>query len=156
MDNKTNIPQKIQLYVEKLKKRATRAEISLLRPLEALCEKEGIPLTFQHPIEIADYKWAVIDFLLDERIALELDGKHHYENGSLSRRDKDRDTRLKQMGIKVIRVSNKVALDDPISFCLVIVDKILKSKGRERTITRFQLTEMVERKLYQDIGLPFL
>jgi very-short-patch-repair endonuclease len=150
------IPKKIQLYVEKLQRKATRAEAGIKKVLEVICEREGIPLSFQHPIELYPYRWTILDFLIDGRLNLELDGKHHQEDLTQIRRDRDRDYRLRSLGYKVIRASNQEVMDDPIRFSLNLIDAILKSRGRKRSITRDQLEEMLERKLLDYLGLPSL
>jgi uncharacterized protein DUF559 len=85
-------------------------------------------------------------------LALEVDGQHHYQAGKLRQKDIIRDARLSRLGYKVIRATNEEAMEDPIRFSLSVVDGILKSRGRKRTVSRDQLEEMIDKRLLEYLG----
>jgi very-short-patch-repair endonuclease len=97
----------IKKHVRELRKVETRSEILLWEKLRNR-KLDGFKFLRQHPIIYkADYKglnYFVADFYCDEKKAvIELDGSVHDENPEY---DQFRDSEMKEMGIKVLRIQN--------------------------------------------------
>ena len=91
---------------EALRNQMTEAEQVLW---EALREKqlEGLKFRRQHPVN--EY---VLDFYCHQaRLAIELDGKYHEENGQRFY-DADRTNNLEELGMRVIRFQNEAVLEN--------------------------------------------
>lgn len=88
-----------------LRRNMTRAEIVLWSQLKG--KKLGFKFRRQHPVGpfITDF------FCFETRIAIELDGHHHF-TAEGQERDKKRDAYFEDFGIEVIRVENVVAINE--------------------------------------------
>jgi very-short-patch-repair endonuclease len=98
----------IKKHIRELRKVETRSEILLWEKLRNR-KLDGFKFLRQHPIIYkADYKglnYFVADFYCDEKKAvIELDGSVHDENTEY---DQFRDSEMKEMGIKVLRIRNE-------------------------------------------------
>jgi very-short-patch-repair endonuclease len=83
-----------------LRNGSTSAEASLWKVLKGK-QLEGLKFRRQH--SIGNY---IVDFYCPEyKIAIELDGNYHFEEGQMLR-DERRDKFLSDIGIKVIRIEN--------------------------------------------------
>lgn len=96
--------------IRELRQRKTEAERiawHLLRDRRVL----GLKFRRQFPIE--DY---VVDFYCFElRLAIELDGSIHAQPRQM-RKDAAKDASLKRLGIRVLRLPNRLATDNPEGF----------------------------------------
>lgn len=83
-----------------LRNGATSAEASLWKVLKGK-QLEGLKFRRQH--SVGNY---IVDFYCPEhKLAIELDGQYHFEEGQILR-DEKRSKFLSDIGIKVIRVEN--------------------------------------------------
>jgi len=108
----------IKKHARELRKEETRSEILLWNKLRNR-KLDGFKFLRQHPIVYkADYKglnYFVADFYCHEKkVVVELDGSVHDENPEY---DQFRDSEMKEMGIKVLRIKNEdlVNLDEVLS-----------------------------------------
>lgn len=88
--------------------RGTRSELALEPAVAAL----GRPYRFQHPL----WQLGVFpDFVLhhpDDRLVLEVDGDEHFSEAGREK-DAERTRRLNSEGWKVVRCSNREAVENP-------------------------------------------
>jgi len=109
------VPPKIQTYVKEMRARPTKAEACLLLPLMILCRPHNITLSFQQPIQIGSYRWCIVDFLLDSKVAVELDGKHRLKDALQRSRDRDWDARIEyEYQIRLLRIPNSKVMDNSL------------------------------------------
>jgi len=95
-----------------LKRKATPAELKLLKPLGRAMHKIGLNCMFQHPIITSKSQFFIMDFYItNAKLCIELDGAYH-RYGEQQAKDKRRDTILKGCGIETIRISNADVLQD--------------------------------------------
>jgi len=97
----------IKKHIRELRKGQTRSEEIVWRKLRNR-KLNGYKFLRQHPIVYkADYKglnYFIADFYCDEKkVVVELDGPVHDENPEY---DQFRDSEMKEMGIKVLRIKN--------------------------------------------------
>jgi len=78
-----------------------------------LLRNRATGLKFRRQYPIGDY---VVDFYcFDPRLAVELDGSVHSQPSQV-RKDRAKDAYLTSIGIKVLRLPNGLALEDPEAF----------------------------------------
>ena len=97
MKRKVIIPYKPKLkeVARKLRKSGTLSEVLLWRYLKG---KQVLGYDFDRQKPIDNY---IVDFFCkDLMLAIEIDGESHYGN---EKRDEERDKRLKQLGVTVLR-----------------------------------------------------
>jgi very-short-patch-repair endonuclease/DNA modification methylase len=102
-------------YAKNLRKRNTRAEKFIWKYL-----KETFPdIKFRRQHTIGNY---IVDFYSRElHLVLELDGAHHYTEDGMAY-DKIRDSYLESCGVKVLRIENSIALENPDSIGNIIYE----------------------------------
>ena len=111
----------------------SRAELALFEHLQTRPRTRGlfalngmIPEPFgSRPMEV--------DLLSEPlRVALEIDGYHHFRDATAYRRDRDKDIRLQRLGYTVVRV---LASDVDAELELVIdtIDRVVEHERRRRT-----------------------
>ncbi len=107
-------------YRKALRKNLTPAEAFLWTYLSKK-QLEGRKFRRQHSIE--NY---ILDFYCpEEKLAIELDGQvHEYENQEL--RDSERDRRLEELGIRVLRFENRFVFDK-----LAMVLELIKAEFKK-------------------------
>ena len=87
-----------------------------------LLRNRGTGLKFRRQYPLGDY---VVDFYcFDPRLAIELDGSVHSQPSQV-RKDRAKDEYLTSIGIKVLRLPNGLALEDPEAFVRKIRDCVL-------------------------------
>jgi len=151
------IPPKIQTYVKEMRARPTKAEACLLLPLMILCRRQNISLSFQQPLSIGPYKWRIVDFLLNSKVAVELDGKHHLEDALQRSRDRDRDARIEsEYQIRVLRIPNSRVMENSLEVALELVGLILDDREEKRHMSRFELEVELQKIIFKRMGLPLL
>ncbi len=130
MDKKPNLTnmhhgatREIFQNAEALRNQMTEAEQVLW---EALREKQlyGFKFRRQHPVN----KY-VLDFYCHQaRLAIELDGKYHEEDGQRFY-DADRTSNLEELGIRVIRFQNEEVLENLHEVLEKIREEVMKRIG---------------------------
>lgn len=106
-------------FAKENKGKATDAEIALWEQLRK--EPFGYKFRRQHIID----KY-IVDFVcLEKRLVIEVDGAYHSEIGQIEY-DKDRTTRLNELGFEVIRFTNEEAITD-IEECINKIKSVLIS-----------------------------
>lgn len=96
--------EELKKRAEKLRDQPTEAEQILWNVLSGK-KLEGYKFRRQHIID-----QFIVDFVcLNQKLIIELDGKHHFEDEN-QQRDEDRTAILNQLGFKVIRFENKEIL----------------------------------------------
>ena len=124
-------------------------------PLKILAERHNLGLIFQCPLRHSG-GWAIIDFILGKTLAIELDGGHHLEDPLQRSRDRDRDQRLQyEYAIKILRIPNPEILKDPLGVATSLVDLILKERGEEVKMSRFELETIVQQQIFKRLGIGF-
>ena len=84
-----------------------------------LLRNRATGLKFRRQYPLGDY---VVDFYcFDPRLAIELDGSVHSQPSQV-RKDRAKDAYLTSIGIKVLRLPNGLALEDPEAFVRKIRD----------------------------------
>jgi len=150
-------PSKVAGYVKEMRARPTRAEAHLLLHLMILCRRHNISLTFQQPLRLSNNRWSIIDFLLGGKIAVELDGAHHLEDPIQRSRDRDRDARIEyEYQIRVLRIPNSKVTDNSLEVGLDLVDMVLKERGEERRMSRYELEAEIQKIIFRRMGLGYL
>lgn len=92
-------------FAKENKEKATNAEVALWSHLRD--EQTGYKFRRQHIID----KY-IVDFVcLEKRLVIEVDGAYHSEIGQIEY-DKDRTTRLNELGFEVIRFTNEEVITD--------------------------------------------
>jgi very-short-patch-repair endonuclease len=155
-DNNWKIPQRVIDNIMEMRGNPTESERRLLLPLQILSNVYGLKIIFQYPFQIGDgSRWIIADFYFPgPQIVIEVDGQHHREDELQKKKDWERDERLRvEWGIITTRISNKVALDDPIGVALYLIDLVLKEKGIDRVMSRLELEAEVERIIIARLGL---
>ncbi|WP_019956301.1 endonuclease domain-containing protein [Yoonia vestfoldensis] len=79
-----------------------------LKPKNGLLSGEGLKLHLQVPV--SSYR---LDFLVDNRLVVEIDGAAYHSSPEAVERDKKRDSFLKEIGYEVLRIPAKTALYYP-------------------------------------------
>lgn len=98
------VGSKIQRLADLRRKKATKAEAALELALTA-SKLKGL---FQREWPIAGYR---VDFFFHEaRLAVEVDGKYHFEDEQIQR-DRKKDLFLKKHSIYVLRFTNEAVLE---------------------------------------------
>jgi very-short-patch-repair endonuclease len=89
-----------------LRKNLTPAEATLWKAIKGK-QLKNRKFIRQHSIEnyIADF------YCPEEMLVIELDGHHHYTTGGMQN-DFERDTRLTELGFKILRFGNKRVFED--------------------------------------------
>jgi very-short-patch-repair endonuclease len=150
------IPTKIQERVKEMRLHPTQAETRLLLPLRILSKAHQLSLIFQCPLSYSK-GWAIIDFVLGKRLGIELDGIHHLEDPVQKAHDRDRDPRLEwEYDLKIIRISNRDILEDPLEVAIHLVDSILKEEGRERKMSKYELDVIVQQQILKRLGIEII
>ena len=115
----TNIPQ-LKEKRKLLRKNLTPAEAALWRILKA---KQLNGVKFRRQFSVGPY---ILDFYCpSHKLAIELDGAHHYTEEGMAN-DKVRDAFLKQHGIDVLRVENKIVFENEAQLISLIQDYLNK------------------------------
>jgi very-short-patch-repair endonuclease len=92
------------MIARRLRKAMTRAEVALWKRLRGR-GLEGLRFRRQHPM--GPY---VVDFYCPAaRLAVELDGEVHQNERAVAR-DAERDSWLREQGVRVVRIPNQVVL----------------------------------------------
>jgi very-short-patch-repair endonuclease len=150
------IPTKIQERVKELRRNSTHAETRLLLPLQILAKAHNLTLVFQCPLPYSR-GWAIIDYVLNKKLGIEVDGIHHQTDPIQQARDKDRDSRLEwEYDLKIIRIPNPKVLEDPLGVSTSLVDLILKERGEEMKMSRLELEMIVQQQIFERLGIGFI
>ena len=102
-------PELVDL-AKKLRNNMTHGEIALWREIKG--KKLGVRFSRQIPID----RYIVDFYCKDIRLAIEVDGSIHFEEGQ-EQKDKQRQTRLESLGVSVIRFSD-IDIKNNLSFIL--------------------------------------
>jgi len=95
--------------IRELRRSQTEAEKAAWHMLR----RRNLGLKFRRQYRIDNY---VVDlFCFERRLAVELDGSVHSQP-SQSRKDREKDTHLRTLGIHVLRLPNGLVLEDPEEF----------------------------------------
>ncbi|MGH9357853.1 MAG: endonuclease domain-containing protein [Terriglobia bacterium] len=95
--------------VRELRRGETEAEKAAWRLLRA--RRTGLKFHRQHPIG----KYVVDFYCFELRLAIELDGSAHSQPSQITR-DKAKDSCLRSIGIRVLRLPNGLVLEDSEGF----------------------------------------
>jgi very-short-patch-repair endonuclease len=80
--------------------------------------------------------WYILDFYCAQaKLVVEIDGTQHYEEQG-ERKDKIRDERLKQKGLRVLRFSN-LEINQKFQAVCEQIDKIVKERMGTKPLTHF-------------------
>ena len=101
-----------------LRKSATDAE-SLAWAL--LRDRRLLGVKFRRQYRIG--KWVVDFYCFQHRLAIELDGSVHAQP-TQELRDRDKDAYLRRLGIRVLRLSNGIVLNDQDAFIRKIIESL--------------------------------
>ena len=108
----------------KLYTKPTKSEQSL----EPEIAKLGRCYRAQHPVFAAG---VILDFaILDDRIAIEVDGDSHRRKGA-AERDRERTLKLERLGWVVVRCTNQEALTEPAA---TVQRLLLEAKDRRNAL----------------------
>ena len=92
--------------IYKLRKNPTKFENIFKRRLTRLKYKFIFQKAFYN-----EWYFCIVDFYIPKyKVAIELDGIHHYNNFEQKKKDAGHEKYLKKKGIRVIRLRNEVAL----------------------------------------------
>ena len=95
----------LKQYARELRKNGTPGEAILWK--HVLRAKQFYGLQFNRQFIIENY---IVDFVCREiKLVIELDGKYH---DHISSEDKARDNRLNELGFKVLRIPEKLVIED--------------------------------------------
>jgi very-short-patch-repair endonuclease len=151
------VPPEIKGYLKELRARPTKAEACLLLPLMILCRCHNITLSFRQPISIGSYRWRIVDFLLDSKLAVELDGRHRLRDPIQRSRDRDRDARIEyEYQIRVLRIPDSRVMENSLEVALELVGLILDDREEKRHMSRFELEVELQKIIFKRMGLPLL
>lgn len=114
-------------YRQKLVKNITPSEKRVFTYLK----KHMINFKFQHPIIVSKHQFYFMGFYLpDKRIAVELDGKQHYEEEN-KLKDQYRTRNIELKGIKVIRFDNSETIKEE-EFMVKLRDYLSKAQQQPK------------------------
>jgi len=81
----------------------TRPEMKLFEALQ----KRKINFTTQFPILIKKYKkYVIVDFLIENRLVVEVDGIKHFKSKARIKKDEIKDKALRAKGYSILRFSD--------------------------------------------------
>jgi very-short-patch-repair endonuclease len=110
----------------------SRAERTLFEHLEARARTQGLFRlngTIPEPFGGRDLE---VDLLSEElRVALEIDGYHHFRDSVAYRRDRDKDVRLQRLGYTVVRVL-ATDVDVELDYVTDTIDRVVDHEKQKR------------------------
>jgi very-short-patch-repair endonuclease len=118
-NDRVNNLKYLEVHRKRLRNNPTGAERALWKHIH---KKKLVGRKFRRQFSIGNY---ILDFYcFEEKLAIELDGKHHYTSEGILA-DKERDGFLKQQGITVVRFENKRVFEE-IGFVLKEIQACFK------------------------------
>jgi very-short-patch-repair endonuclease len=109
----------------------SRAEALLYRRLQSRARTRGLFELNQELPERFGGKRLEIDLLCaSSRLAVEVDGYHHFQDAAAYRRDRDKDLVLQQLGYTVVRVLAS-DVEQELAYVVERIDRALEHRQRE-------------------------
>ncbi len=99
--------------------------IASLKPVDGALVGDGISLRAQQ--NIGRYR---VDFLANDRLVVEVDGRQYHDNESTFYSDRERDQYLQLNGYRVIRLTAKQIFDSPASAAIMVLNLLSNHVGR--------------------------
>ncbi len=114
---------KLKAYARELRKNSTLAEVLFWKAIKG----KSMGVEFHRQVPIDEY---IVDFFCHElMLVIELDGDIHAEDDVIIR-DIERQGRLESLGLKVVRIRNKV-VKYHIYDCLEFLAEVIKERQLE-------------------------
>ncbi len=114
---------KLKEFARKLRKNSTIAEILLWKVIKG----KSMGVEFHRQVPIDEY---IVDFFCHElMLVIELDGDIHAEDDVI-KRDVERQERLENLGVKIVRIRNKVVKYHMYD-CLEFLMEVIKERQLE-------------------------
>lgn len=111
----------------------SRAEQALFEHLEARPRTRGLFALNGSIPEMFGARPLEVDLLSEPlRVALEIDGYHHFRDATAYRRDRDKDIRLQRLGYTVVRVLAS-DVDAELEYVTDTIDRVVEHEQRRRT-----------------------
>ncbi|MDT7891530.1 MAG: DUF559 domain-containing protein [Thermoproteota archaeon] len=99
----------------------TKPEMKLFE----LLKKHGINFTTQFPILIKKYKkYVYVDFLIENKLVVEVDGIKHFKSKARIKKDIIKDKALRAKGYSILRFSDKEIFENPENVIEKIIEKM--------------------------------